>query len=891
MRPTSAVEILRRRLTRGFLRERDDAVRIVFDPTFDATPWPGPLAARDATAGEAWAGPRFLLNLLETQLGLGGPHPAALRAATLVPTIRVTDGFWSASAEVDPLGTARMLLDWRDALWMAGWRGAAVREGRLGALAHVTASALPGLPDRVAAVAAALARRPADIEELTLVEPTEDLPPAWRAVIDRLAARGTRVTATVLAPADARGDLAAAQLLTFAPAADGTLQLLRPHGPLQAAEEVAAWLAARTTLEATVVIGGDPVLDAALRRHGLPTTGSTRHARDNALIQILPLTLALGWSPPDPERALELLTLSDGPVPRGIAWRLARALHEQPAVDSDPWRDALASGLAALASADDRARLEARLTTLFDARVRRGGTYPAAEVRRRLDVLDGWVRGRMTNAPVEQQPAWAALLGAGRTFRALVDATGLDGLDAPELERFLDEALEGDAPLSAFPVQVGLAAVHSPGAVAGPAACVVWWSFDLAAVPAIPVVPLTRVERRALAAADVVLPDPGELAVAAAARWRRPLEQATDALLLVCPETAADGTERHPHPLWDELEADVAPGASLAGLVRTTPFAAPTPTRRAARALPEARRLWSVAPGIFRPRASESPSSLGALLGCSFKWAVSYQGGVWAGGTAALPATERMLGTLTHLLLARLLQEGITSPDAAEARAEALFDAEGARIAAPLFLPGADASRADARTIFAYAARELTRVLAASKLDVRAVETAVERETIDGRLVGTPDLVVGPPTAVIDLKWSGARYRREQLAAGTAHQLASYAHLVADPGAATLPAVAFFILREQRLLTTDDTVFRDADRVDGPAVGVTWDAFVEAYRQRRGALARGELEAPAFPGADGQDGPEEDAIADGSLVLAPPCGFCDLHALCGRFYAGGSVGA
>jgi len=92
-------------------------VRILFDPTFDATPWPGPLAARDAVAGEAWAGPRFLLNLLETQLGLGGPVvPAALRAAALVPALRARDGFWSASAEVDPPSDIHATAAYRRAL-------------------------------------------------------------------------------------------------------------------------------------------------------------------------------------------------------------------------------------------------------------------------------------------------------------------------------------------------------------------------------------------------------------------------------------------------------------------------------------------------------------------------------------------------------------------------------------------------------------------------------------------------------------------------------------------------------------------------------------------------------------------------------------------------------
>ena len=40
---------------------------------------------------------------------------------------------------------------------------------------------------------------------------------------------------------------------------------------------------------------------------------------------------------------------------------------------------------------------------------------------------------------------------------------------------------------------------------------------------------------------------------AMADRWRRPLLQATESLLLVCPQRTADGEDRYPHPLWDEL--------------------------------------------------------------------------------------------------------------------------------------------------------------------------------------------------------------------------------------------------------------------------------------------------------------------------------------------------
>lgn len=80
-------------------------MRIAFDPAFDLGAWPGPLADRDATFGELWAGPAALLDVLETALGIGGPvWSLRMRAASLVPTICATDGFWSRSAEVDPLG-------------------------------------------------------------------------------------------------------------------------------------------------------------------------------------------------------------------------------------------------------------------------------------------------------------------------------------------------------------------------------------------------------------------------------------------------------------------------------------------------------------------------------------------------------------------------------------------------------------------------------------------------------------------------------------------------------------------------------------------------------------------------------------------------------------------
>ena len=129
--------------------------------------------------------------------------------------------------------------------------------------------------DRAKAVLDILDARGSDIASLRLFEPRESLAPLWRGIVNTFEQRGTEVLTEPLAAAAASGDLAASLIPGFTPQADGTLQLLRSHGPREAAEEVAAWLAALPDPRDVVLIGSDPILDEALHRHGLPTTGAT----------------------------------------------------------------------------------------------------------------------------------------------------------------------------------------------------------------------------------------------------------------------------------------------------------------------------------------------------------------------------------------------------------------------------------------------------------------------------------------------------------------------------------------------------------------------------------------------------------------------------------------
>jgi len=79
------------------------------------------------------------------------------------------------------------------------------------------------------------------------------------------------------------------------------------------------------------------------------------------MLQVLVLALELVWSPQDPQRALELLSLPASPLPRSLRYRLRSALNEWPAVDSDAWRAALAEGLAEL-EPDRRGEIRERMS-------------------------------------------------------------------------------------------------------------------------------------------------------------------------------------------------------------------------------------------------------------------------------------------------------------------------------------------------------------------------------------------------------------------------------------------------------------------------------------------------------------------------------------------------
>ena len=839
----------------------------------------------DASIGELWAGEDRFIEALETALGLGGLRDSPVeRALGLVSALEGNAGFWEKSVLVDPIGCARRILTLRDELWMCGWRGQG-KSKRLRELAAVVKDVRPGRPDRLGAIAEALKTRSAGVERLEILDDPEGLPAVWRAVVAGLQKQGTVIDYRQLKQVEASGDLGASRLKGFVPVGDGSLQLLRPGGQLEAAEHVAAWLSGMSDLSKTVIVWGDAVLDQALHRYGLPTTGEESGINRSALLAVMPLVISLGWEPADPQRAYELLTLPDGPVPGKLARRLADALYRWPAVGGEYWNRRLEKWISRI---DDREYLESlkeRIGVIFGACVPRDSRYPVEEVVRRLNSLERWLRGRMESGEKDKE-SWKAAIDQCLAMRRLVGSYGRESLSRMDLGVLVEQAGEAASPPRPWAAQAGVNAVGNPGCVAGEVEHIVWWNFSLSMASPPSKIPLSAGEESELRELGVDLPDPGREAVREAARWRRPLEQASESVLLVCPQKGADGEDNFPHPAWDEIKARLKGRQLESELLSERPRGRKMPgmTRRELLALPRPVEEYRVEKGLVELGERESPSSLGPLIGCPFQYVLENSAGLSSGLPFELPEADdsRWRGNMSHRLIEEVLEilKGgkKLSPQEARDKAGEIFDSDAPRLMAVLFLPGNDTARAELRRAICLATENLVSLLSGMGLEVKEIEERHEDRAMGITVSGKLDLLVGDPDKVIDLKWAGAKWRIPEMEAGTSYQLATYSRLLRPKGKKAFPPVAYYMIRENRMLTTDKKAFPKAEPIDGPGPSVPWAALQKAYAEIAKAIKGGTVLAPVEykkkPGGD------PGKIEDGRLLLPPPCFYCDFECLC-----------
>ena len=844
------------------------------------------------TVGQATVGPRGLLRLLESDLGVAPAvaHPAedAARYRECLAKCDDRTRFYHRSFKVDPVGTARTLLDWRQQWYLHGWDGAfppqaSARLADMAAVESIAANQVaPCAGQRLRRVLQLLNEQRTQIRALQLLDHLDDLPPLWRRLAERLGGRPLADPAPAAHPESDLGKLQA--LLTGKPQqslrGDGSLVVVRALSRDLTAQAIAEVVRQQRNGSATIVASRDGiVLDNAFERVGLPRAGFQHYSPFRAASQVLKLALALLWEPLDPHRLLQFLIHPVGPLKWKVRTRLAEAVAAEPGIDGPAWQDALK----ALEEDQDAV---AFWTMPRRHPVREGA--PAEVLRERAWRCAKWLR-RQTHARQTDESAAvyrAALAQAEAFARAVERRVGGEPVAKIEVDRLVDEATRSlpDDSTFAFAEAGHAPAVVHPGNVVAPVDDVLWWDIAPLRLNLQPV--FSPAEQRELAAAGVRLPTPEQTIASAARAWQRPVLNCRRRLVLVVHD---EGEGRHPlwariaYQLksgWQEARLDDALLRGKANAAEALRLAlAPLPLQ----ALPGKRRWWKL-PRSIPPREVESYSSLSKAYYHPHQWVLNYHAKLGGSRISGVSDDSMLYGNLAHRLFERFFKDnqhwramdkGDVDRWLRRVIAD-LIEKEGA----VLLEHGRGVDRQYVEiTLEDTLHRLLAHLREASVQEVRS-EHPVERDIPGGQLQGSVDLLLlaeDGTRAVLEAKWSREKFREDEIKHGRHLQLATYGFALS---ANDWPSSGYYIVTTGNVLAPSADFFRRARSPADVAVvsaETVWRRSLVTRDWRLKQLARGEIEVNAGAEPDADSEPP----AGGLDTLVDPDRFDDFKWLTG----------
>jgi len=867
----------------------------------------------------AW-GPAALLRDLELRLGLpGGEARDAVRVhqwSARLAALLATEPFYARSYGVDPMGTAQMLLAWRDGLIDSGWSGTMIPGGgaRLAAFTALEAIGAPplaaGAADRVAAVEAELALRgDSPYAELTFADDVECWPHRWQRIFTLLAERGTSLVRLhreeLGAPPET--DLGRLQALIGAGETaaervevrgDGSLVLLRAATTLEAAEAVAAMVHAADGESLAIVRGAHAaMLDDALGAQGAGRLGVRAASRWRAALQVLPLALEMLFEPCDPRRALELLGLAVSPFAYVTRYVMSRALSDCPGIGDTRWHSAkarLRERLASSGEPEDAARADRQVALVEDwfepSRYDPRHGAPKAVIVAVATRVRDWLRLRLASGGLIEG---VAVEQCGQLLEILA-SDGRDTLDRVALRQVLDAIAAAGATAELTVERAGRADhVDDPGALLRRRDQVIWWHFAAETARPPHRARWRRTELDALAASGVVPTAPARLLAEETRQWRAAVLAARHRLVLVLPETDR-GERLSAHPLWDELVARLRLDDAQIGRITVSvaallarPGAGLAVEEAVPLALPAARPAWRVPAGTIGPATGFSSASLQELLECPLRWVLGHAASLHAGSVPTLPEGALLNGVLGHRLLQALVNAGAVAGTREEITR--VLDGLLAGVAASLLQPGMAFELHQLRHQLTRAIAALVEVVRGGELTIAATEEEIAATWLGAELVGRLDVRLvdrAGRDVIIDLKWGHGTYR-DLLTQGRAVQLAAYAQARwVQSGAATRPAAGYFSLSRGRLLTTDGDAFGAVDRTAGPTLDQTCERIAATVPAIQRALAAGHVAVTgvrrSLPLLETIGVPPAEHDAHYASEGGQGCSYCRFDVVCGR---------
>ena len=814
--------------------------------------------------GEPLLGPNGFLNLLETQLGLLRLQPShGERVVQYRACLQKHDSearFYHSTFLADEFGSASTLLSWRDRWYLHGWDGSIPEAAglRLRDMADVETSARlqvpPSMGERLAGVSETLKQRKTSIKEVLLLDPLEDFPKRWQQILEQLPSRPPPNPS----PAAETGLLRKLQQALLDAQSgpskeklhwqdDGTILAVRSETRLLAARWLAESLRNQMGTRLLVAPNDGALLDEVLVASDLPRQGLREPSAFRPTLQLLPLAMKLVWEPLDIHALLQFLTHPVSPLPAFARWKLAGKIADTPGIGGAAWDRALADIDAHYGSDAPNVRQGIKFW-VEHKRHDPGHGAPIDVLIKRARAVTEYFRIRLAEADPTARVAYTAGYSQSSSLLTSLGTLAQHGetlLRPRQLEQLLAQqtARGSENPLLVPEVGAGQIAVD-PGAVIEPVDTVIWWQLGAPTLP--DSYPWSRAEVAELRLAGVALPQIDDVLQRLARTWIRPLLAARKRLVLVLPPAGEEV-----HPQWQAIAAlvDKLPIHSLdTALADEHAQASFGPIEHVP--LPEMRRWWQLPKGVAIPeRTRHSYTSLTLLLNNPYHWVLQYPAGLSPTRIIAASDDFRLYGNLAH----RLVELFYSQPDAvtfpaAGVRAwfETTFPSVIATEGALLLMPGRRVHLEAFRRRLLHALSQLQMQLQAAGVREVSPERPVEGSYEGGAITGYADLVVttqkGHP-AIIDMKWSGRKYR-DKLAAGQYLQLLIYAECLRQQQG-RWPALAYYVLDRAQLITLDGEAFPNAliapDR-SGENPAQLWQRFRESWKWRHEQLLAGNIE-------------------------------------------------
>jgi hypothetical protein len=316
------------------------------------------------------------------------------------------------------------------------------------------------------------------------------------------------------------------------------------------------------------------------------------------------------------------------------------------------------------------------------------------------------------------------------------------------------------------------------------------------------------------------------------------------------------------------------------------------------------RAVWTVPADAVSTTRKWSATSIESLITCPLKYTLTYAAKLRPGRSESLPGLRMMAGTFGHALFEEVMFEptpgwDAITPEYAHDRLFQRFEDRVATEAATLTLPENEAFALQLKGQLGDAAASLVKQLKAGKWRPELPEQDVAElggTFVGQKMSGNIDLIIKGADGrrgVVDLKLGGSFYQGDSLRRGTALQLAVYSKAAAT-GAGPLPPVAYFILEDGELITTDAAAFPDATHQSGPAPDQTFLDAERAWNWWAGTLRAGHVVGRGSHIADDIDHDALERVAGGPPPDHPwadkpaNCRFCNARRLCTFTLGGGA---